>query len=137
MNEEREHETRVWLLTYPAAGHDEEVIRRLNEAELQAALQHAGDRIGQWWVKQGDSGWYPAKTVLSKFRRLANEGIYLRRETRVEGPFTAAKTMHLLEESDLEQTQAKVGVHGDWLPSGVLLQRLRAAGKGVQHPENE
>ncbi|MCG8653323.1 MAG: hypothetical protein MI861_26025 [Pirellulales bacterium] len=114
-----------WFVKYesPADGADE--IGPLSEAELQHVLRRAGDRIDTMFVKQGGSDWHPAKAVRKKFERLARDGIYLRCQGIVDGPFTAAKTIQVLESMDLEKVQTKVGIHADWVPAKRLLRRLK------------
>jgi hypothetical protein len=86
-------------------------------------------------VKQGNSAWYAADTVLKKFQQLAREGIYIRRDGQVKGPFTAIKAVEILEEEpDLDRTQAKVGIHADWIPAIPLLQKLRSVKQGTDRP---
>ena len=110
-------------------------VRQLSEVELQRELRSAGSRLSKMRVKQGNSAWYPADEVLQKFRRLASEGIYVRHDGKVKGPFTAIKAVEILEEeSDLDRTQAKVGIHADWIPAIPLLQKLRSVKEGTDRP---
>ncbi len=100
-------------------------ITQLSEQKLYKRLIAAGDDIEKMSVRRSDSGWHPAKAVLQKYERLQAEGIYLRVDGHVDGPFTAMKSMELLRESDsVNQMQAKVGLHSDWFPAKRLLRRL-------------
>jgi hypothetical protein len=105
--------------------HDgEREIGPLTEVELRRRLKHA--RRDKLRVRQNDGRWYPAKEVVRKFRELAENGIYVKLGT-VAGPYTAEKAYALLDNLSLDGVQAKIGLHGSWVPAARLLARLRKA----------
>ncbi len=124
MVEPADNEARHWLLKRESGPSGSEDVQQLSESQLYRVLRRAGDHIAAMSVKQGESDWYPAKVVLSKFEQLAQEGIYVREAGKIDGPFTAAKTIEVLQDRDLTQVQAKVGIHADWIPAERLLQKL-------------
>jgi hypothetical protein len=124
-----------WILKIESDSDQPDEVRELSEPELQQELQSAGSRLSKMWVRQGDSAWHAAGVVLKKFQKLASEGIYVRRDGNVKGPFTAIKVIAILEEeSDLDRTQAKVGLHADWIPASPLLRKLISLHAGRDQP---
>ena len=88
MNEATTSQSASWFVKRESDDDaDPNDIQQLSESELQRVLRKAGDSLRTMYVKQGNSDWYPAKFVLKKFERLAKEGIYIRREGAVDGPF--------------------------------------------------
>ena len=102
----------------------EREIGPLTEVELRKRLKHA--RRDRLRVRQNDGRWYPAKEVVRKFRELAEHGIYVKLGT-VAGPYTAQKAYALLNNLSLNGVQAKIGLHGSWVPAARLLAKLQKA----------
>lgn len=98
---------------------------QMSEAQLERELRRAGDRLRLMYVRQAGSDWYPAKVVLKKFDQLAQEGIYIRHDGEVQGPFTAMKSIQVLGEMELAWTEAKIGIHSDWISAERLLRKLK------------
>ncbi len=119
-----------WFVKIKSEDTGPDEIRQLSETDLQRLLLRSGDRLDAISVKQGGSQWHSAHVVLKKFEQLGLEGIYLRREGAVEGPYTAIKTVEILEAMNLDQVHAKVGIHSDWVPAVRLLQRLQWVREG-------
>lgn len=105
--------------------HDgEREIGPLSEVELRKRLRR-GSRE-KMRVRQNDGPWHPAKEVVRKFRHLAENGIYIKLES-VAGPYTAAKAFAILKRLSLDGVQAKIGLHGSWVPAAMLLEKLQNA----------
>lgn len=118
---------------------DSSEVVQLTEAALRRQLRRAGGRLRHMSVRKDDGDWYPAKIVLKKFEQLAREGIYTRHDGVVDGPFTAKKAIEVLQGMPLHETQAKVGIHADWVDADRLLLKLsqiktESAHKGHSEP---
>jgi hypothetical protein len=90
-----------------------EIRQKLNGADLRGCE-----------VRQGDSVWFPASTVLAKFIELARAGIYFRSDDEMVGPFTAARALVMLRSDSGSNVDVKVGVHGSWIAGEIMLGHL-------------
>ena len=66
-------------------------------------------------VRQGESSWIAAETVRVKFARLEQEGIYLRSQEGVFGPFVQRRADELQLANPGRFDAYKVGLNGEWL----------------------
>jgi hypothetical protein len=100
----------------------------LGEVELRRRLAQASeDELQSMEVRQGSSPWFPARSVLQRFKDLADNGIYLLQDGSSSGPFTAQRAYELLSSPQSTATQFRLGRQGDWLPAEEFLQRVAAA----------
>ncbi len=66
-------------------------------------------------VRQGESKWVAAENVRTKFARLDQDGVYLRDENRIFGPFTQKRAAELHSKEPNRFDSYKIGASGEWL----------------------
>ena len=98
-------------------------LGRFSEQGLRLELSKI--RLDGVEVRQGSSVWYPASVIVERFDRLDREGIYLRGGDRMVGPFTAERTIAIIEGKNTKGFEARIGIDGHWIPAGVALGKLR------------
>lgn len=128
-------------------------IGPLSEFELRKRLvELPRPQLDEHRVRQGASEWYLASLVLSRFKELAEHGVYIRRgeASETEGPFTRERARQILmaavedemaaltsESTSLEGMQAievKIGRRGLWGSVDLFFQwdaKLTENAKGV------
>ena len=106
---------------------DGELEGPFTEFELRKRLM--GSVLNKLEIRQGESDWFPATAVWSKFKELARAGIYLCCGGKEEGPYTAARALQLLREAEINVVEAKVGLDGQWVSGHDLLDHLERLGR--------
>ena len=108
---------------------DGELEGPFTEFELRKRLM--GSVLNKLEIRQGESDWFPATAVWSKFKELARAGIYLSCDGKEEGPYTAAKALQLLRQAEINVVEAKVGSDGQWVSGHDLLDHLERLGRSA------
>ena len=85
----------------------------LSEAQLRNILANVFEPTAT--VRQGESSWVTAETVLAKFEKLEQEGIYLRSDDKIFGPFVARRADELKSQNPDRFDSYKIGKNGKWL----------------------
>src|SRR6056297_1621352 len=99
----------------------------LTEYALRTRLVELGDAaLPEYRVRQGTSDWFPAPTVLSRFRDLAENGVFIQRprETDIEGPFTIPRALEIVAAAagKTDDWKIKVGRNEAWRTIDSFLQ---------------
>ncbi|MEM9645065.1 MAG: hypothetical protein AAF989_08720 [Planctomycetota bacterium] len=111
----------------------------LTEVELrQTLLQIPDENLEQFEVRQASSVWHSATRVLALYKRLARQGIYLRVDGLMQGPFTLQRGVELMMSwrDRLDELEVRRGLDGPW-QSGIEFQQdlqRQAAADGAQVP---
>jgi hypothetical protein len=91
-----------------------QVVGPISELQCKKGIEERRD-LTDFFVRQGDSAWKPAKEVLELFRRLEHEGLYIEQAGKIFGPFTEAKFLELVPSFDVTANWRK-GNRGIWYP---------------------
>jgi hypothetical protein len=67
-------------------------------------------------VRQGESSWIAAESVRAKFAKLETEGVYLRSDDKIYGPFVAKRAEELKAKNPNQFDSYKIGKDGKWKP---------------------
>ncbi len=86
-------------------------IGPLTETQLKERLIDAEETAE---VRQGESAWVKASAVHAKFERLEKEGVYLRSNDRIFGPFVWKRANELRNENSERFDSFRVGSDGRW-----------------------
>jgi hypothetical protein len=91
-----------------------QILGPISELQCKKGIEERGD-LTDFFVRQGDSAWKPAKEVLELFRRLEHEGLYIEQAGKIFGPFTEAKFLEMVPNCDVTANWRK-GSTGIWYP---------------------
>ena len=109
--------------------HSGVVSEPMTETQMREQLSQV--TVDQAWVRQGESQWVQAATIIAKLEKLERSGVYLRsrddqEDQRTVGPFTPTRAHNLLCNKNIENLQAKIGREAPWRPASEVLKHFES-----------
>lgn len=94
----------------------------------QTLLQISDKHLDDYEVRQGNSPWHPARRVMGLFRKLARQGVYVRVDGLVQGPFTWQRAVEVIGQwsAQADGIQVKLGRDQPWQSATRFLRDLKS-----------
>lgn len=99
--------------------------------------------LDQTWVRQGESEWVRAASIVEKLEQLDREGVYLQStgdqgKQQTVGPFTQTRAYRLLRNKNLSNLEARIGRDSEWQSASQVLKYFESVlskSEGQSTPE--